>query len=555
MTSDEVSSAEAGSMLREPLHSEAFRLLVSLLLGMLLSLGGVWIFDRVGGQELRAPAIVHDPLAGERERRELAETVQRFRLDTGEAGRPVSVNFSLEAPVSARRYRGVHLELENAAPGYQFGVAWVSSLDPDRVHTVPLGPENTLSYRARLDEHPDWRGQIQGLALMMLGPPNTYVNVQQLMLEPVSVPFVQGLRLMLGNWAEFEGWGGYSVNYIQGGARPGALLSPVVFAAFWVTSSILVYVLWSIAARRRVRLAPLLIIVLLGWVALDLRWQVDLLQQLERTHDRYAGKTWEEKRRAAEDGSLYEFVEALKTHLGIDPVRVFVVNDRDYTYSSLRAKYHLLPHNADNQLPLLEELADDDYLLVFRGVDRVRAARASIPSMPTDSTPATVFVEPEMLSGSGSEAIHEPTAPSGTALRQQGHGGSLIAGGPREALAPGYYRVRFHLAAPMDSAWARLVVALPDAAGGEPVRYVRRVALPQGGFRALDLGIAVPDATQPIVRVTGADPGVLGGGVEFAPLVGLNEPRVVIADGRRSGTRRLVETVMDGPVATVYRVR
>jgi hypothetical protein len=89
-------------------------------------------------------------------------------------------------------------------------------------------------------------------------------------------------------------------------------------------------------------------VVLAGWVLLDARWQLDLWRQLGLTRERYAGKSWLEKRLAAEDTALFRFALDVKARLPPSPQVVYLLAsepDAADRYLQLRLRYHLLPHN------------------------------------------------------------------------------------------------------------------------------------------------------------------------------------------------------------------
>ncbi len=55
-----------------------------------------------------------------------------------------------------------------------------------------------------------------------------------------------------------------------------------------------------------------------------MRWQLNLWRQLDMTRFQYAGKSWEDKRLAAEDGRLFAFMREAKAKIGDAPAHVFV---------------------------------------------------------------------------------------------------------------------------------------------------------------------------------------------------------------------------------------
>src|SRR6185369_10252466 len=68
-------------------------------------------------------------------------------------------------------------------------------------------------------------------------------------------------------------------------------------------------------------------LVLVGWLAVDLRWQANLAWQLGLTAQRFAGKTQEEKNLALDDRDLYVLVGDVRAVLPPPPARVLFLAD------------------------------------------------------------------------------------------------------------------------------------------------------------------------------------------------------------------------------------
>jgi hypothetical protein len=126
---------------------------------------------------------------------------------------------------------------------------------------------------------------------------------------------------------------------------------------------------------------PYAALFLLGWLALDLRWQWDLSGRLERTVERFAGKDETARRLADQDGDLYRFLLEVRQRLPPKPARLFIVSaaPADGTaYHARRARYHLLPHNGYAGLsrpPGAKVAAPGDYVLILSPMPAVRYNR------------------------------------------------------------------------------------------------------------------------------------------------------------------------------------
>ena len=118
-------------------------------------------------------------------------------------------------------------------------------------------------------------------------------------------------------------------------------------------------------SRTSVNIAVVWGVVFLGWLALDARWQTNLLRQLDLTRQQFAGKSWEEKHLAAEDGALFNFMQQAKAKLPAASGRVLYFSDDDFLRG--RGAYHLYPRNvlAGNALPKAAQLRAGDIIVLY----------------------------------------------------------------------------------------------------------------------------------------------------------------------------------------------
>ena len=114
----------------------------------------------------------------------------------------------------------------------------------------------------------------------------------------------------------------------------------------------------------------ILALVFLAWLALDMRWQLDLWHKLDLTRQRYAGKSWEEKHLAAEDGHLFDLMQQFRAKLPITQPRVFLFADEEYVRG--RSAYHLYPFNVMSGRDLLpaRQFKSGDFIIIL-GKDEV----------------------------------------------------------------------------------------------------------------------------------------------------------------------------------------
>lgn len=268
--------------------------------------------------------------------------------------------------LAAAQYPVLEYQLRGLQPGMEAVFFWRGAAEPGKVVSLPLrwdeGEESTLM---RLD-HPAWRGTIIEFGLGFRNTLPEPVVVKELAFKPVSAGTL--MALVGSDWSTFRGWSQRSINFVENG---NVLVPPLIGAAAWAGLALFLYAMGGIFQRRYWDWRVIGTIFLLAWLAVDIHWQAGLWQQLQATHDRYGGKGWTEKHRAAEDKLLFEFAAEIKAHLGSIPQRVFLVTAKSLEedpYTRLRVRYHLLPYNIHDygvHLPRQADARRGDYLLIL----------------------------------------------------------------------------------------------------------------------------------------------------------------------------------------------
>jgi len=195
--------------------------------------------------------------------------------------------------------------------------------------------------RIALANDPEWHGKVSGIGIVLRMQPRAALLIRSATLLPdtgrsIFAQFAQ-------EWFDFEPWGEYSVHYLYGGSpNPRVPMLPAMFLI-----AALAFLIYYWLARRN-GVAPLLGVaisfVLVAWVALDARWQINLLSNLHLTADRYAGKSMDEKHRAAEDAKIYLLADAIRRGLPPGVTSVTLISDLanlDLFVGKLR--YYLFP--------------------------------------------------------------------------------------------------------------------------------------------------------------------------------------------------------------------
>jgi hypothetical protein len=196
-----------------------------------------------------------------------------------------------------------------------------------------------------LSAQEDWTGQVSELGFLFIEPKRGEARLGSFSLEPLGLS--ASLGHMADGWFEFEPWSQGSSNYLYGGKRNQKYALPPLMAS-WLLLALTLGWIWS-RGNRTSFAASLVILCLLAWMALDVRSTVNSYRKSVKTIDRFAGLSPQERLEKAMDGPLYHFIEQIKKlSLGTEPARLVVIGnaDGDARYVIMRARYHLLPHNA-----------------------------------------------------------------------------------------------------------------------------------------------------------------------------------------------------------------
>jgi hypothetical protein len=263
--------------------------------------------------------------------------------ETGPEGWAIAQGFVRMAQAAA--YRQFSWQIDGLQTGGELRLVWATLADPKTLQDKALPPAGPDGGVMGLGAEPGWRGRIVLIGLAVRGPLSQPLVVRRLELRPAALATSALLGEMAADWTTFEDWSQRSINYTAD-APVNALFPPVLVVALWVGFGAALYALFDPPRRAPGALLPYAALFLLGWLVLDLRWQWDLRQRLERTEARFAGKSVEDRRLAALDGGFYRFLQEVRRRLPERPVRLFIVTADPSSFFAGRARYHLLPHNS-----------------------------------------------------------------------------------------------------------------------------------------------------------------------------------------------------------------
>ncbi len=274
---------------------------------------------------------------------------------------------SVRTSLKSTQYAAIEWIAIDVPEHIDVSLLWRTDVKPEQLNSIPLVAVTGRLLRVTTKDHPAWIGNIDGLALAMRGPIAEPVRIRGVVAKTLSATEVLGDRVR--EWFAFEGWNGASINTVTGGADLQDLPLPVLLAAAVAFAALLV------VALRRMKpsavplgvFASVVVFALSAWVVLDARWMWNLVRQVDATADRFAGKSWADKRLAVEDGPLFAFIQKAKETMPTPPARVFVAADSPYFRG--RAAYHLYPHNAfaprTNVLPEPAQVRAGDWIAIY----------------------------------------------------------------------------------------------------------------------------------------------------------------------------------------------
>lgn len=215
-------------------------------------------------------------------------------------------------------------------------ILWRRADDPAKTFSARIAHELGETQVLDLSRNPDWSGEIIGIAIAVGGYPGDIVLIRGVVAQKASVS--NRVATEIGSWSRFREWDGQSINLAIIGARD-RTVSPVLLVAGAIGLGLLMFS--RTRPRRSVVSLVVVIVVTIGWMGLDARWQLDLLAKYRATVEQFGGGPIEERWRRGADADIYVLAASVKRAIQDPTQRVFVFGDE--AYSRGRAAYHLLP--------------------------------------------------------------------------------------------------------------------------------------------------------------------------------------------------------------------
>jgi hypothetical protein len=270
-------------------------------------------------------------------------TLERGALVVTAAGAGETTLVTLDTDLRTADYPGVQWIVRGVPDGADVRMLWKTDVATRRTNMAAGVVEAGAVRPFVLARDPAWLGRVTGVALAIRAPLAGPLRIEGVVARPLGALDIA--RARIAEWLDFEPINGATINTLAGGADSQDLPLPPLAAA-----SVLLAALALLALRRFVPAAYGLGaactiggLFFAAWLVVDARFAQNLARQTRVTYAKYAGKTPDERHRAAEDGALYTFIEHARAIMPKTPQRVFVASDEHYFRG--RAAWHLYPHN------------------------------------------------------------------------------------------------------------------------------------------------------------------------------------------------------------------
>ena len=435
-------------------------------------------------------------------------------------------------------------------PGVQYrrmNLGWSTSTTFPRSRMGPIDMISDTRGVVNTSWLPNWDGELQFMAVELFGGGDP-VTLRRIELIPSRPDFFQFQRRLIGEWFESPPWTQRSTHHTRVSLHR-EILSPVVAVASWAGLSILL-LLAAPWFRAGFPMALLVLVpVAFGWLALDLRWQVDLAGKAWRAVDSMAGKSWQEKQVGSFDGDLFRLVKDLEEMVESEPPRVFAVGYGEFW--RLRARYHAgaWPVRTTDQAleGWVRHLREGDLVMLLDapGVERLELRDTTAP----DSNGVLVDSPLEEVVGPDAELI-EVDGQELVALQPGGR--VLLRSRFPAAPASGVHAMNVRLAAGVEPVTVRLRVRRHDGSGNRFTLAERSLVVEGRELRNYRLAFPIERGGVYEVVVLGEEGAELYAAGLRVERVADDELIYLRSDPEKAGV--IVRPILERDIGSVYEV-
>ena len=249
----------------------------------------------------------------------------------------VVVAIELRDRLDTGRFYRVEIQAVERLPDY-LALGWSTSPTFRQAGTQTIERQDETTGVAMLAGNRFWRDDIYFLSLEHTGLVGGPWTVRSVTLHQERPGFSQLQRHLWTSLFPAESWTQRNPHFVWPlDAR--LPVSPVAAIAAWAALSAGLMWLGGLG-RGQQRSFWLLVPLLIGWLVLDMRWQVELTHKARHTFDSFAGLTASERFSEDFDGLLFDFLDALRSdHERAAFERVFAFSN--FEFLRKRARYHL----------------------------------------------------------------------------------------------------------------------------------------------------------------------------------------------------------------------
>jgi hypothetical protein len=291
-------------------------------------------------------------------------------LASGRFGR---AELAIDLPIGLRvsDYSHVGIRFKKAVPS-NLSLGWSTTPQFQASAMVSLEQGDARSAIGHVSSDRQWRDPVYFLSVEQMGFIDGPWTVESVELVPGPITFMRAQQLLLDSFYVTAPWVQRNPHFLWP-TDPVPRISLVMATALWVFLAVVFFRLYGRSSRH---LSPLVFFVPLaiGWLVVDLRWQVELGHKAYATVSAFAGMAPEERFENDLDGSLYDFVQTLReSHSRSNFERVFALSSVEFWRK--RARYHLAawdvrPVEAGSlDVRMAAGLQRGDLLLFLRTVD------------------------------------------------------------------------------------------------------------------------------------------------------------------------------------------
>ncbi len=201
-----------------------------------------------------------------------------------------------------------------------------------------------------LDAVPEWQGRITELAFAEYPTPQIVPPMQgfrpftlvDVSLSPRS--WRGDLSALATDWLGQWPWSQRSVHAL-GRDTDTPRAESLQLCLMLVIASVLIWSILILRTRRAALVRLSVVLVVIGWLLLDLQWQSGLRWRYAATQSLYAEFEWPERELHAADRDVVDAARDLKANLRELPENSRILVHAESSFTVLRLLYHLLPMN------------------------------------------------------------------------------------------------------------------------------------------------------------------------------------------------------------------